>query len=94
MSWIDGTTEFKCEKRHSAKITSSTYRFRKKGFNRYGEEAKALCSMSSINILAMTADVEQRTLATSMVKPLLWKRYVDNVISAVSGNEKKNQHGP
>ena len=50
--------------------------------------------MSSINILAMTADVEQRTLATSMVKLLLWKRYVDNVISAVSGNEKKNQHGP
>ena len=32
-------------------------------------------------------DVEQRALATSPVKPFFWKRYVDGVISAVSGNE-------
>ena len=32
-------------------------------------------------------DVEQRTLATSLVKPFFWKRYVDDIISAVSGNE-------
>ena len=30
-------------------------------------------------------DVEQRALATSPVKPFFWKRYVDDVISAVSG---------
>ena len=32
-------------------------------------------------------DVEQRALASSPVQPLFWKRYVDDVISAVSGNE-------
>ena len=32
-------------------------------------------------------DVEQRTLATLPVKPLFWKRYVDDVFSAVSANE-------
>ena len=32
-------------------------------------------------------DVEQRALATSPVKPFFCKRYVDYVISAVSGNE-------
>ena len=32
-------------------------------------------------------DVEQRALATSSVKPFFWKRYVDDVISVVSGNE-------
>ena len=32
-------------------------------------------------------DVEQRALATSPVKPFFWKRYVDDVISAESGNE-------
>ena len=32
-------------------------------------------------------DVEQRALATSPVKPFFWKRYVDDVISAVSRNE-------
>ena len=32
-------------------------------------------------------DVEQRALATPPVKPFFWKRYVDDVISAVSGNE-------
>ena len=32
-------------------------------------------------------DVEQRALATSPVKPFFWKRNVDDVISAVSGNE-------
>ena len=32
-------------------------------------------------------DVEQRALATSPVKPFFWKRYVDDVISAVSGYE-------
>ena len=32
-------------------------------------------------------NVEQRALASSPVKPLLWKRYVDDVISTVSKNE-------
>ena len=32
-------------------------------------------------------DVEQRALATSPVKPFFWKRYVNDVISAVSRNE-------
>ena len=32
-------------------------------------------------------DVEQRALATSPLKPVFWKRYVDVVITAVSGNE-------
>ena len=32
-------------------------------------------------------DVEQRALATSLVKPLFWKRYVDDAIFAESGNE-------
>ena len=32
-------------------------------------------------------DVEQRALATSLVKPLFWKRYIDDAIFAVSGNE-------
>ena len=32
-------------------------------------------------------DEEQRALATSPVKTFFWKRYVDDVISAVSGNE-------
>ena len=32
-------------------------------------------------------DLEQRALATSPVKPFFWKRYIDDVISAVSGNE-------
>ena len=32
-------------------------------------------------------DVEQRALATSPVKPFFGKRYIDDVISAVSENE-------
>ena len=35
-------------------------------------------------------EVEQRALASSLVKPLFWKRYVDDVISAVSKNEVGN----
>ena len=35
-------------------------------------------------------DVEQRALASSPVKPLFWRRYVDDVISAVSKNEVEN----
>ena len=31
--------------------------------------------------------MEQRALATSPVKPFFWKRYVDDVISAVFGIE-------
>ena len=47
-------SEFKCDRRRSAsfpdtaEITSSTYRFQKKGLT--GEVAKALCSTSSITI--------------------------------------------
>ena len=32
-------------------------------------------------------DVEQRALATSPVKPFFWRRNVDDVTFAVSGNE-------
>ncbi|XP_066017917.1 uncharacterized protein [Pocillopora verrucosa] len=35
-------------------------------------------------------DVEQRALAISPVKPSFWKRYVDDVISAVSGNKAES----
>ena len=35
-------------------------------------------------------DVEQRALTSSPVKPLFWKRYVDDCISAVSRNEVEN----
>ncbi|XP_028407835.1 uncharacterized protein LOC114530413 [Dendronephthya gigantea] len=35
-------------------------------------------------------DVEQRALASSPVKPLFWKRYVDDVASAVNKNEIDN----
>ena len=34
--------------------------------------------------------VEQRALTSSPVKPLFWKCYVDDVISAVSKSEVKN----
>ena len=39
-------------------------------------------------------DVEQRALATSAVKPFFWKRYVDDVTSAVSGNESERLLSP
>ena len=39
-------------------------------------------------------DVEQRALATSAVKPFFWKRYVDDVTSAVSGNEAERLLSP
>ena len=35
-------------------------------------------------------DVEQRALATSPVKPFFWKRYVDDVISAISESEAEH----
>ena len=60
MNWIDGSTEFKCDRRRfasfpdTAVITSSTYRFQKKGLS--GEMAEALCSTSSITMLAMRAE--------------------------------------
>ena len=63
MNWIDGSTEFKSDRRHSAsfldtaEITSSTYRFQKKGLT--GEVAKPLRSTSSITILAMTAETDE-----------------------------------
>ena len=47
--WIDGSTEFKCNRRHSAsfpdttEITSSTYRFQKKGLT--GEVAEWMLHM-------------------------------------------------
>ena len=47
--WIDGSTEFKCNRRHSAsfpdttEITSSTYRFQEKGLT--GEVAEWMLHM-------------------------------------------------
>ena len=43
--------------------------------------------VSAVTANMVTEDVEQRALANSPVKPFLWKRYVDDVISTVSGNE-------
>ena len=43
--------------------------------------------VSAVIANMVMADVEQRALASSPVQPLFWKRYVDDVISAVSGNE-------
>ena len=43
--------------------------------------------VSAVIANMVMGDVEQRALATSPVKPFFWKRYVDDVISAVSGNE-------
>ena len=60
MNWIDGSTEFKCDRRRAAsfpdtvEITSSTYRYQKRDLT--GEVVKALCSTSSTTILAMTAE--------------------------------------
>ena len=60
MNWVDGSTEFKCHRRRSAsfpdtaEITSSTYRFQKKGLT--GEVATGLYSTSFISMLAMTAE--------------------------------------
>ena len=34
--------------------------------------------------------IEQRALTSSPVKPLFWKRYIDDFISAVSKNEVEN----
>ena len=48
----------------------------------------AMGSPVSADIAKMVMeDVEQRALASSPVQPLFWKRYVDDVVSAVSGNE-------
>ena len=58
-----------------------------------GVDARALCSTSSITKLAITTnnlvmeDVEQRALASTPVNPSFWKRFVDDVNSAVSENE-------
>ena len=60
VNWIDGSTEFKYDRRRAAsfldtvEITSSTYRYKKKDLT--GEVVKALCSTSSTTILAMTAE--------------------------------------
>ena len=46
--------------------------------------------VSAIIANMIMEDVEQRALATLPVKPFFWKRYVDDVISAVSGNEAEH----
>ena len=43
--------------------------------------------VSAVMANMVMKDMDQRALATSPVKPFFWKRYVDDVISAVSGNE-------
>ena len=43
--------------------------------------------VSAVIVNMVKENVEQRALATSQVKPFFWKRYVDDVNSAVSGNE-------
>ena len=73
--WIDGSTEFKCNRRHSAsfpdtiEITSSTYRFQKKGLtgevvlrqkdsrwiiSSTGKEALSPREASSLSVLSAT----------------------------------------
>ena len=46
--------------------------------------------VSAIIANMIMEDVERRALATLPVKPFFWKRYVDDVISAVSGNEAEH----
>ena len=46
--------------------------------------------VSAVTANMVMEDVEQKALATSPVKPFFWKRYVDDVISAVSGNEAEH----
>ena len=43
--------------------------------------------VSAVIANTVMEDVEQRASANLPVKPFFWKRYVDDVISAVSGNE-------
>ena len=45
---------------------------------------------SPVSANLVMEDVEQRALASSPVKPLFWKRYVADVILAVSKNEVEN----
>ena len=50
-----------------------------------------MCSpVSAVLANMIMEDVEQRGLAISPVKPSFWKRYVDDVISAVSGNKAES----
>ena len=50
-----------------------------------------MCSpVSAVLANMIMEDVEQRALAISPVKPSFWKRYVDDVISAVSGNKAES----
>ena len=54
----------------------------------YYQQAFGTAMGSPVSVANMVMKhVEQRALATSPVKPFFWKRYVDDVISAVSGNE-------
>ena len=46
--------------------------------------------VSAVIANVVMEDVQQRALASSPVKPLFWKRYVDDVVSAVSKNEVEN----
>ena len=46
--------------------------------------------VSAVIAKMVMEDVEQRALVTSPVKPFFWKGYVDDVISAVSGNEAEH----
>ena len=46
--------------------------------------------VSAVIANLLMEDVEQRALTSSPVKPLFWKRYVDDIISAVSKNEVEN----
>ena len=50
-----------------------------------------MCSpVSAVMANMIMEDVEQRALAISPVKPSFWKRYVDDAISAVSGNKAES----
>ena len=57
-------------------------------YNRiYYQQVFGTAMVSAVITNIVMEDLEQRALATSPVKPLFWKRYVDDVISTVSGNE-------
>ena len=67
----------------------------------YYQQAFGTAMGSPVSVANMVMKhVKQRALATSPVKPFFWKRYVDDVISAVSGNEAErllwhlNPEGP
>ena len=56
----------------------------------YHQQVFGTAMGSPVSAVIANLVIEQRALASSPVKPLFWKRYVDDIISAVSKNEVEN----